>query len=78
MVLRPREGGNWTMLGFGIKILVNFGEPIFDSGNAVNTSLALPFFLDLGCLITKKSLFTQLGRKFTVYIGLLIFFRPKT
>jgi len=28
-------------------------------------------------LITKKSLFTQLGRKFTVYIGLLIFFRDK-
>ena len=50
MVLRPREGGNWTMLGFGIKILVNFGEPIFDSGNAVNTSLALPFFLDLNCV----------------------------
>jgi hypothetical protein len=34
-------------------------------------------FLICGCLITKKSLFTQLGRKFTVYIGLLIFFRDK-
>ena len=48
MVLRPREGGK-TMLGLVLsKILVNFGEPIFRlSGNAVNTSLALPFFLDI-------------------------------
>ena len=74
MVLRPREGGNMLVC-----IIKNFGElnRSFDSGNAVNTSLALPFFLDLGCLITKKSLFTQLGRKFTVYIGLLMFFREK-
>jgi hypothetical protein len=76
---RAAAKGGWKHVGLYCqkfwRILVNRSFSLRKCGEWIPR----PPFLSCSCgyLITKKSLFTQLGRKFTVYIGLLIFFRDK-